>query len=529
MRLFDSLMYLGRSAVLEPFRQTDVKGLQAALDRYGISRALVTSFAARQADITYGNELTFDAASRESRLVPCPVVVPDATLEPDHVCRQVRRLVARGARAVCMYPQLHAFKLDTRIVGDLFSVLEQHRLPVSLPDADPMAAADIAVSFPELPVILHAPAYRNRNLLALLRATPNLVVSLAPNFAPCRGLEMILKHCGPHRLVFASSYPVAEPGAPLGYLLYSGLDDDAVQRIAARTMETMVRNVRPRPESAEGVGVEQDHTTSATGTAPSSWTGLCAHVRGRQPLPLKGIVDMHGHYGEGTGWPKWCVDAEDLVRHMDRIGIESIMVSHNVVVGSCEARWGNDQVLSAMRRYPNRILGYAICDPKHEDSGVTEVQRCLEAGMNGIKLHLANGLPYDSPLYEPIWALAAEQRLPVLLHTWGDNIDSMLPLFRRWTGATILVGHAGSGNIGGYVRVAQECPHVYLETCYSHSPYGVIERFVDKLGAERVVWGSDATWMSMGQQMGRLLFAGISDADKETILVHNPRRILARP
>jgi len=527
MRLFDALMYLGCGSGVEPFLNADLPTLRKTLDRYGIEKALVSSFAAKHADIEYGNALMFEAASEEPRLIPCPVVIPNSGLEIGDERAHIQRLVEQGARAVCVYPKTHNFKLDPRISGNLFTALEAHRLPVSLRKTEVPEGADLAAAYPGLPVILHAPSYRTRNLLPLLKANPNLHIALTPNFAPYRGLEVFAEHCGAEHFLFASSYPVCEPGAPLAYMLYSALEQDTVDRIAFGNTQRLVDAVRidPATEPKPAPATLPSESKEATDQA-KEWGGLRANAWQRQPLPLKGIVDVHAHYGRGTGWPQWGGDADDLVEEMDRVGVEKMMVSHNVVVTSSEPRWGNDEVLKAMERYPERILGYAICCPKTEQTGLTEIRRAVDAGMSGIKLHLSAGTPYDSDLYEPVWAFAAERKLPVLLHTWGDKIEGMEPTLSRWNDIPILLGHAGSGNLEGYVKVARNCPHVFLETCFSASPYGVVEYFVKELGAERIVWGSDAPWMSIGHQIGRVLFADISDADKETILVHNPHRIL---
>ena len=47
-----------------------------------------------------------------------------------------------------------------------------------------------------------------------------------------------------------------------------------------------------------------------------------------------------------------------------------------------------------------------------------------------------------------------------------------------------------------------------------------------EIGPDRILWGSDAPWLSIQHQLGRVLFADISEGDKRTILVENPRRVL---
>ena len=77
------------------------------------------------------------------------------------------------------------------------------------------------------------------------------------------------------------------------------------------------------------------------------------------------------------------------------------------------------------------------------------------------------------------------------------------------------------------MKFVRKYSNLYLELTFSHAPYGLIEYFVREVGVERMLYGSDAPWMSMQQQLGRVLFADIPETDKKQILVENPRRILS--
>ena len=54
----------------------------------------------------------------------------------------------------------------------------------------------------------------------------------------------------------------------------------------------------------------------------------------------------------------------------------------------------------------------------------------------------------------------------------------------------------------------------------------VVEFAVRELGAERIVFGSDAPGRSFGIQLGKVLGADISDETKELILSGNLARLL---
>lgn len=519
---YDALVYLGRSFNLPAWQWSDVDSLGTMFDKYRISKALVASYVARDQEIEYGNELVFEAARKDGRLVPCPVVVPNSGLEVGDESDFIDGLIRRGARCVCFYPNSHGTTLDRRVIGELFAALEQRRMPVSLAETDILRAANLACEYPGIPFIVHRPDYRNRHVLPIVRQTPNLYVSIAPNFAPYGGIEVLVREWGADKLIFASAYPECEPGAPVSYLLYADIDRADAEKIAWGNLARLMKGVRSGDETS-------DHTARPALASPAMEVKADETLNDTwhaEPLRWEGIVDMHAHYGKFAPFPLWGGWADDLVQAMDKLGVKKMFVSHENVMGT-EPVHGNDQVLEAMERYPDRIMGYATCYPVNDELGIDEIRRCLDGGMHGIKMHNRTGIPYTSDQYTPVWELANDRGLPVLLHTWGD-LNQLDSIFDRYRKAVILLGHSGCVNAQMYVEYARRYPDIYLETCFSMSPYGLIEYFVREVGAERIVWGSDAPWYSMESQLARIIFAEISEEEKKLILVENPKRILGQ-
>ena len=251
---------------------------------------------------------------------------------------------------------------------------------------------------------------------------------------------------------------------------------------------------------------------------------LAERARRGEPLGLPGIVDMHAHLGPWHKHPMLGTDADSMVRRMDRVGVERMMVSHHACV-SGHVRYGNAQVLDAMRRHPGRILGYATVFPVTPELGIEELRRCFDAGMPALKIHDSNTIPYTSPLYEPIWAFADDHRMPVLLHGGLREAPELAP---RYPNARILLGHAGAVRPAEYAECARRYPNVILDLASSGCRYRLVEFFVREVGAERVTWGTDMPWIPVEQQIGRVVFAEISEDEKRQILVENPRRLLER-
>jgi hypothetical protein len=241
------------------------------------------------------------------------------------------------------------------------------------------------------------------------------------------------------------------------------------------------------------------------------------------------IVDMHGHFGH-YAMPIADMTPEGLVRVMDRVGVSALLVSH-MQCTAMHVQLGNDEVLAAMRVCPGRILGYVVIFPSSLEDATAEMQRCADAGFTALKLHNSNGFAYTDPRYAGALSIANERRMPVLLHTWGEERDvvAVRDLAPKYPDAAFLLAHSGAGAAGtGFVALTNEFPNVYLELAYSAGPRGLVEKLVAQAGADRVVWGSDCYFFSMTQQIGKVLGADLSDEDKRKILSGNARRLLAR-
>ena len=250
--------------------------------------------------------------------------------------------------------------------------------------------------------------------------------------------------------------------------------------------------------------------------------------RGR-PLTVPDVIDMHGHLGAYQfAIPDRSPDA--MVRVMDGVGVHQIVCSSlGCMTGRVET--GNREVLEATRAYPGRILGYLTLWPASAESVEAEARRYLgEEGFIGVKLHDGNGFTYTDEAYAPALAIADERRMPVLLHTWGQEaqFEQIPRLAERYPRAAFLLAHSGSMHEDRYIQAARERPNVYLDLCLSLSHVRLIERLIEGAGADKIVWGSDVYFLSMTQQIGKVLGARCGDADKVKILSTNARGLLDR-
>ena len=255
-------------------------------------------------------------------------------------------------------------------------------------------------------------------------------------------------------------------------------------------------------------------------------TDLTEFVRRGQPLPLEGIVDMHAHVGEWGRFPMPGRGVDAMVRQMDLAGVEKMIVAHEACM-TPNVEYGNDHVIAAMRKHPDRILGFATAYPAVPRLGLDEIRRCFDLGMCAMKLHTGAGVPYSSPLYDGIWRFADERHMPVLIHADPDPKE-WEHILSRYRDIMLLLGHAGASRPELFVECAKKYDNAVLDLASSVSRFGLVEYFVKEVGAERVVFGTDMPWMAVTQQIGRVVFADITEDQKRMILVENAARILER-
>src|SRR5579885_2825010 len=78
-------------------------------------------------------------------------------------------------------------------------------------------------------------------------------------------------------------------------------------------------------------------------------------------------------------------------------------------------RAANDRTLAFAERSEGRLIPFVRLDLN--ESPVEEATRCLDAGARGIKLHpRAQRFTATDERLGPIFALAAERRVPILIH-----------------------------------------------------------------------------------------------------------------
>ncbi len=249
------------------------------------------------------------------------------------------------------------------------------------------------------------------------------------------------------------------------------------------------------------------------------------------------VIDCHAHLTHRSK-PTWAEDDRRLIEAADKLGIDKLCCSilPPKRPSTPESfRKCNRWVAEAMKRFPERILGYCYVNPGYQREALEEIKRCVQdLGFIGIKLY--NEYRCNEPVVFPIVELAIELKVPILQHAGHahyfvkeqprlSDAGMLAELAKRYPEAILICAHVcGGGDWGWTIKALRDAPNVYLDTSGSVTDEGVIEMAVQTLGAERLLFGCD---MSMTASMGRIISAQIPEEAKRMILGENMARLLS--
>ncbi|MEO5803219.1 MAG: amidohydrolase family protein [Verrucomicrobiota bacterium] len=248
------------------------------------------------------------------------------------------------------------------------------------------------------------------------------------------------------------------------------------------------------------------------------------------------IWDLHCHLSGVSGRTPDERMAQ-LIEFANRMGIERLCVymgmqwSRNPTPE--DFRKQNDEVIQALSHWHHRAFGFVYVNPKYVEESLAEIDRCIRDGpMVGVKLWVAH--PCSAKELDPIVQSAAELKAIIFQHTWfklsGNDDGESTPLdlaalASRHPSVPLICGHTG-GDWEKGIRTIRKFKNVSVDLAGSDPTAGFTEMALRELGAERIVFGSDAGGRSFASQLSKVLGANIPDSAKKLILGENLKRLM---
>ena len=184
----------------------------------------------------------------------------------------------------------------------------------------------------------------------------------------------------------------------------------------------------------------------------------------REDVPGLEPLDAHTHIGFNDPDGYRC-SREQLIGALEHIDARAFVFPMHEPEGYPAA---NDMVIAEAESSEGRLFPFCRLDP--EADPLAELERALERGARGIKLHpRAEQFTLDHPALEPVFALASERGLPVLVHA-GRGIPALgrnaVEACERHHGMRLILAHAGISDLAWIWRVAEDHPNLFFDTSW---------------------------------------------------------------
>jgi predicted TIM-barrel fold metal-dependent hydrolase len=152
-----------------------------------------------------------------------------------------------------------------------------------------------------------------------------------------------------------------------------------------------------------------------------------------------------------------------------------------------------------------------------------------EYGLKGLKLHpIIDSYQANHSMVFPLIEAAGELGVPVTIHSHQPGSQPALigDLASRFPTVTIIMAHMGMAAYRDAIYVAQKERNVILETSAQPWTHRVVRVAAERIGIERIIFGSDAPLHHPKVELTKIEVAGLSPEEKAAVLGGNISRLL---
>ena len=242
------------------------------------------------------------------------------------------------------------------------------------------------------------------------------------------------------------------------------------------------------------------------------------------------VIDAHTHMDDIKGCSSPCWDIDGCVKLMDEENIEMIWCApHNDMF--CGGGF-NENIKKYVEKYPTRVKAYYSFIPAYYKEYEAQLEETFkDKKFIGIKvLPEYHHTKLESFEYDNVLKFADDNKFAFLSHTWGkspcNHPQNVKPVLEKYHNVQFIAGHSAPGALDEVIELAKTHKNLILDICDIHRNNGVIAKMCREVGSDRVVFGTDLPWYDPNYAIGSVLFADITDEDRENILRNTALSIL---
>lgn len=238
------------------------------------------------------------------------------------------------------------------------------------------------------------------------------------------------------------------------------------------------------------------------------------------------VIDSHCHFGSYHPTAIPYGTPGEIVKNMGRLGVDKACVCTSSAGSFGSEMAHNRYVADAVEAFPKQLLGYATLNMNYRESLLEDYLACEAMGLVvGVKMHIYRQDEYGMaddflhPLYERL-----NRKHGLILHHDFGPVGPLEDVVKAYPNITFIAGHLGR-RTSRYVPLLKRYPNFYNCTCATLR-YDEVAEFVNKIGSEKLLYGSDLIVLDSTFGFGPVVYAKISDSEKRNILGLNMDKIL---
>ena len=256
-------------------------------------------------------------------------------------------------------------------------------------------------------------------------------------------------------------------------------------------------------------------------------SGYDEELRGAIPEGAE-LFDAHVHVGRDIDG--FVAPYDELMSFLGRYGVgRAFAFCMDEPDREPAFRAANDRTLAASERSSGTLIPFVRLDLAQEP--IEEAIRCLDLGARGIKLHpRSQGFLLNDERLAPVFALAAERGVPILIHG-GRGLppisDHLERLVNAYPEAQLIIAHGGIADLADLSEAFGGRAGVFFDTSV-WSPIDLLDMF-QRVSPEQVLYASDYPY---GQQPGSFFISlrtarlsGLSEEQVRDMLGRSAARI----
>lgn len=235
-------------------------------------------------------------------------------------------------------------------------------------------------------------------------------------------------------------------------------------------------------------------------------------------------------WGDGT--------VSNLISRMDDWGIDRAVILNIATNPKQQTNVNNFAIETAKTN--SRLYALGSLNP-YSDNVKEEAKRLRENGIRGIKIHPDYmGAELDCEVFDSVYRAASENELFVVTHSGWDFIspdhihctpEMIVKVLDKFPDLTLVAAHMGAYRMWDDVeRLLLGRKNLYIET--SLAPMDGLDkarfaRMLNSHDSDKILFGSDFPWYSMGKTLEYVDSLDLSNEIKEKLFCENAISLLS--